>query len=134
MTTKTRRLALALVAGFVLIGAVLWLRPASAAAHPAGRTHGRTLRVRVWEPSGVAPTVNVNVPVVVISAAIRLASMTGVLDRAIVSSCGEVDDGGCPHVRGADLALIWGQITAGAPLQIVDVDDGAGSRVQIRVD
>jgi hypothetical protein len=134
MTTKTRRLALALPAGLVLIAAVLWLRPAPASAHPAGRTHGGTLRVRVWEPGGVAPTVNVNVPVVVVSAAIQFASMTGVLDHAIVSTCGAHDGGACPHFRGADLAAIWGQITAGAPLQIVDVDDGAGGRVQVRID
>lgn len=134
MTTKTRRLALTLLAGVVLIAAVLWLRPAPASAQPAGRTHGRTLRVRVWEPGGVAPTVNVNVPVVVVSAALRLASMTGVLDHALVSSCGELDEGRCPHVRGAELAAIWGQITAAAPLQIVDVDDGAGGRVQVRID
>jgi len=134
MTTKTRRLALALLAGVVLIAAVLWLRPAPASAHPADRKPGGTLRVRVWEPGGVAPTVNVNVPVVVVSAALRFASMTGVLDHAIVSSCGEQDNVGCPHFRGADLAAIWGQIVSGAPLQIVDVDDGAGGRVQVRID
>ena len=90
--------------------------------------------MRVWEPGGVAPTVSVDVPVVVVSVAIRLASASGLLDRAIVSACGEHDDGGCPRIRGRDLAAIWGQITAGAPVQVVDVDDGAGGRVQIRVD
>jgi hypothetical protein len=82
----------------------------------------------------VAPTVNVNVPVVVVSAAVRFASATGLLDRAVVSTCGEHEHRGCPHLRGADLAAIWGQIVSGAPMQVVDIDDGAGSRVQIRVD
>lgn len=136
MTRKSRRLAFALLAGVVLIGAVLWLRPARATAREADgpRPRGGTLRVRVWEPGGVAPTVSVDVPVVLISAAIKFASTTGLLDRAIVSACGEHDDGRCPRIRGKDLAAIWGQITAGAPVQVVDVDDGAGGRVQIRVD
>lgn len=136
MNRKSRRVAFALLAGVVLIGAVLWLRPARATAHEADRSHprGGTLRVRVWEPGGVAPTVSVDVPVVVVSAAIRFASTTGLLDRAIVSACGAHDDGGCPRIRGRDLAAIWGQITAGAPVRVVDVDDGAGGRVQIRID
>jgi len=134
MSSKRRRIVLALLGGIVLMTAVLWLRPAPASAHPAGRARGGTLRVRVWEPGGVAPTVNVNVPLVLVSAVIRFASMTGVLDHAVVSSCGERVSGGCPHFRGADLAAIWAQITAGAPLQIVDVDDGAGGRVQVRID
>jgi hypothetical protein len=125
-----------MLAGVVLIGAALWLRPARATARPAGGSPhgGGTLRVRVWEPGGVAPTVSVDVPVVVVSAAIRFASATGLLDRAMVSTCGRHDDGGCPRLRGKDLASIWGQITAGAPLRVVDVDDGAGGRVQIRID
>jgi hypothetical protein len=136
MTRKTRRVAFAMLAGVVVLGAVFWLRPARATERPAGGSHrgGGTLRVRVWEPGGVAPTVSVDVPVVVVSAAIRLASSTGLLDQAIVSACGEHDDGVCPRFRGADLAAIWGQITAGAPVQVVDVDDGAGSRVQVRID
>jgi hypothetical protein len=136
MTGKRRRLAWAMLAGIGLLAAALCLRPARASEHPAGGSHARsgTLRVRVWEPGGVAPTVNVNVPVVLVSAAIRLASMTGVLDRVLVSACGDHDHGGCPRIRGKDLAAIWGQITAGAPVQVVDVDDGAGGRVQIRID
>jgi hypothetical protein len=136
MTRKSRRVAFAMLAGVVLFGAVLWLRPARATAHPAGGSHraGGTLRVRVWERGGVAPTVSVDVPVVLVSAAIRFASASGLLDRAMVSACGEHDGGGCPRIRGKDLAAIWGQITAGAPVQVVDVDDGAGGRVQIRID
>jgi hypothetical protein len=135
MTGKTRGVAFAMLAGVVLFGAILWLRPARATAGPTGGSHtGGTLRVRVWEPGGVAPTVSVDVPVVLVSAAIRFASSTGLLDRAMVSACGGIDDRACPHIRGTDLAAIWGQITAGAPVQVVDVDDGAGGRVQIRID
>ena len=136
MTRKTRRVAFAMLAGAVLFGALLWARPARAATDPAVGSHpaGRTLRVRVWEPGGVAPTVSVDVPVVLVTVAIRFASATGLLDRAIVSACGAHDDGRCPRIRGTDLAAIWGQITAGAPVRVVDVDDGAGGRVQIRID
>jgi hypothetical protein len=135
MTRPRTLVAIAVLAGVVLVGAVLFLRTARAGERPTGApTIGRTLRVRVWQPGGVAPTVNVNVPVVVVSAAVRFASVTGLLDRAVVSACGEHEAEACPHFRGKDIAAMWGQITSGAPVKVVDVDDGAGGRVEIRID
>jgi hypothetical protein len=135
MSRTGRFVAIAVLSGIVLVGAALWLRPARAAGRPgAGSTTGRTLQVRVWEPGGVAPSVSVDVPVVLVTAVLRIASTAGILDRSLVSACDDVDQGACPRIRGADLAAIWGQIAAAGPLRIVDVDDGAGSRVQIRID
>ncbi|HYV85640.1 MAG TPA: hypothetical protein VFB49_07010 [Patescibacteria group bacterium] len=135
MNRAGRVVAIAALAGIVLVAAIFCLRPARAGARPAGHSAtGGTLRVRVWEPGGVTPTVSVNVPVVVVSAAIRLAAATGVLDRAMTSACDNLPDPSCPRLRGADIVAIWGQIASGRPVSMVDVDDGAGGRVEIKID
>src|SRR5262245_16773698 len=132
---RRNRLIAAAVAFALLAGAVVWIRPASAAEQPTpARTSRRTLKVRVWERGGVAPTVTVDVPVVLVTVAIRLASATGLLDRALVSSCGEEERRSCVHLRGADLAALWSQITSAGPVRLVDVDGGDGSRVEVRID
>lgn len=110
--------------------------PSDASAAP--RPFIRKLRVRVWEPGAVAPNVSVNVPTFLITVLVRTASVTGILDRALdeIRVHGEARGGAaCPlRLRGRQVDALWSALTGNGPASLVEVRDGDGGRVEIRVD
>ena len=140
--TATKRFIPALVFAFALPAAPLpamapELAPGPAAEPaPAPRPFVRQLRVRVWEPGAVAPNVSVNVPTFLVTAIVRTASMTGLLDRALDEARRHDDADSCPGIRlrGREIDALWSALTGSGPASLVEVNDGAGGRVVIRVD
>lgn len=140
--TATKRLIPVLVFAFALPTAPL---PAAAPdtapglaaeSSPAPRPFIRHLRVRVWEPGAVAPNVSVNVPTFLVTAVIKTASITGLLDRALDEARRHDDADSRPgiHLRGREIDALWSALTGSGPASLVEVSDGAGGRVVIRVD
>lgn len=118
-------------------GAPATVAPSSAAA-AAPRPFIRKLRVRVWEPGAVAPNVSVNVPTLLITVLVKTASVTGILDRALdeIRVHGDAQGGAaCPlRLRGHQVDALWSALTGSGPASLVEVRDGDGGRVEIRVD
>jgi hypothetical protein len=135
MTDRRRLVTIALAAGAVLVATVLWIRPARGSEKPAcGHVFTHTLKVRVWEPGGVAPSVSVNVPVVLVSTVLKVASIGGFLDRALEKASRDGGDPAPVRLKSAQIEALWSQISHAGPVQLVAVDDGAGSRVEVRID
>ena len=135
MTHRGRMLILSTAAAGVLLTGALWARSPGAGERQApAPARGHTLKVRVWEPGAVAPTVSVNVPVVLVTVAMRAVSILGILDHHLKTTTAVDNDGPPIHLRAADLVAVWSGIVRAGPSQLVSVDDGAGGRVEIRID
>jgi len=104
----------------------------------APRPFIRRLHVRVWEPGAVAPNVSVNVPTILITAVVRTASVTGLFDRALDAIKRHANQDGadaCPlKLRGRQIDALWSALAGNGPASLVEVNDGNGGRVEIRVD
>jgi hypothetical protein len=149
MTTSKRFIpalvfAVALPAAPIPVGVAA--APVSGAGAPAvmtapadaPRPFVRRLHVRVWEPGAIAPNVSVDVPTILITALVKTASVTGLLDRALdaVKTHGNLDGAdACPlKLRGRQIDALWSALAGNGPASLVEVNDGAGGRVEIRVD
>jgi hypothetical protein len=136
----TARWRIAVAIGLIAAVAATALWAASGPDDPTPpRPFVRRLHVRVWDAGAVAPSVSVKVPVVLVTAVLKVASITGVLDRSIGHARCEARPA-CPPVtesvvlRGRDVVALWTAITEAGPATLVSVEDGDGGRVQIRVD
>jgi hypothetical protein len=139
MSFETRR-AMTIAFLIALPLTVLWLRSGRAEARPgppaAVVASGHRLKIRVWERSGTAPTVVVNVPTALVSAAVTLASRSGALDWAIASAAASAESADCPalRIRGAQLATLWRQLASAGPAELVQVHGSNGDRVEIKIE
>jgi hypothetical protein len=147
--TTSKRFIPALVFAFALPtapipGSIADGAPPATAGLPAAAAPGearpfiRKLHVRVWQPGAVAPNVSVNVPTCLITVLVRTASVTGLLDRALDSArakAAEHGAGSCPlRLQGRQIDALWSALTGNGPAALVEVNDGAGGRVEIGVD
>jgi hypothetical protein len=133
MMRRGRTVAVAVAATLLLaaggsVARCVWAGDAPAAVRP----RARTLKVRVWEPGAVAPTVSVNVPVVLVTVAVRVVSLCGLLDHHLHGTI--ASEGSPVRLRAADIVAAWDGLVRAGPAQIVSVDDGGGERVEIRLD
>jgi hypothetical protein len=120
-------------------GVILWAAPGLVGAAPS-HPQAHRLHVRVWESGAVAPSVSVNIPLTLVTATLELASMTGILDRTLemarrhaAEDCGAAA-GVRVSLRGRDIVALWTAMASAGPADLVSVEDGAGGRVQIRID
>lgn len=109
-----------------------------AAATPvAPRPFIRKIHVKVWEAGSVAPNVSVHVPTFLVSTAVKVMSVTGLFDRAIEEARRHTDAADCPRgirLNGRQIDALWSALVNSGPVSLVEVDDGAGGRVEIRAD
>jgi hypothetical protein len=101
---------------------------------PAGAREtqkGRWLKIRVYEKQATTPTVLVNLPMGVVSAAVKIFARSG----AHASIDGDIEGG--PHGRlkfdAKELDEILQELEAMAPGQVLEVDDD-GERVSIWIE
>ena len=140
--TTMKRFIPALVLAFALPAAPIPLAagttPAAAAAVEAPRPFIRKVHVLVWERGSVAPNVSVHVPTFLVTTLVRTASLTGLLDRALDRAAVEAGRHGaseCPlRLHGRQIDALWSALANHGPAALVEVDDGDGGRVEIRVD
>ena len=141
MSFNTRR-ALTIAFLVALPIAVVWLRSGTAAATPVASpaqhtaASGRRLKIRVWEGPDASPSVVVNVPTALVSAAVILMSRSGFLDGAIASAAAHAHSADCPavRIRGAQIETLWRQIAAAGPTELVHVEGADGDRVEIKIE
>jgi len=139
MTARSRSFIAIGLATAVLGTALLWAAPASlntVLPHPAAHR----IHVRVWEAGAVAPSVAVNVPLVLVTATLRIASVSGLLDRSLdcarkKAMAGSDPDDSLPvNMRGRDIVALWTALVGSGPADLVNIDDGEGGQVSIRID
>ena len=139
MTARSRTIVAIGLVTAVVGTALLWAAPASVDA-VQHRPLVRNIHVRVWETGAVAPSVAVNIPVVLVTVTLKMASMSGLLDRTLNHARTEAGTHGCPDavvpidLKGRDVVALWTALVDSGPADLVNVDDGHGGRVHIRVD
>jgi len=139
MTARSRNIIAIGFATAIVGTALLWAAPAPVDTAPP-RPLVRRVHVRVWETGAVAPSVSVNIPVVLVTATLKVASISGLLDRSLhcareqaMADAGQ--DVAVPfELKGRDIVALWTALVDSGPADLVSVDDGQGSRVQIRID
>lgn len=139
MTARSRTIVAIGLVTAVLGTALLWAAPVSVGAEQP-RPFVRRVHVRVWDAGAVAPSVAVNIPVILVTATLKVASMSGLLDRTLDRARTEIKAKTGPDgairldMRGRDVVALWTALVDSGPADIVSVDDGRGGRVQIRID
>jgi hypothetical protein len=138
MTSRARTIVALGLATAITGGVLLWAAPP--AGSPPPRPLVRRLHVRVWEAGAVAPSVSVNIPVTLVTVALKVTAMTGILDRTLEMA----REHGREHcvsdmpvrvgLKGHEIVALWTAMTGSGPADLVSVEDGHGGRVQIRVD
>jgi hypothetical protein len=124
----------------VVAGALAGLLVLSVAAAPAfarEQQKGRWLKIRVYGRGSSTPTVLVNLPMTLVSAAARILARSGAAHAALTSSVGESAGGGKTKVQFKDHELdveeFLREIESLEPGQILEVQD-EDERVSIRVE
>jgi len=139
MTARSRSLIAIGLATAVVGTALVWAAPGAAGTAPP-RPLVRRIHVRVWDAGAVAPSVSVNIPVTLVTATLKVASMAGILDRSIERARDEALAGAGPYeavrfeLKGRDIVALWTAIARSGPADLVSIEDGQGGRVQIRID
>jgi len=139
MTARLRTVIAIALATSIVGTALLWAAPARVDPAPP-RPPVRRIHVRVWDAGAVAPSVSVNIPVVLVTATLKVASYCGILDRSLDRAREETmadtaPDGAVPFdLNGRDVVALWMALVGSGPADLVSVDDGRGGRVQIRID
>jgi len=138
MTTRVRTLVTLGLVTALTGSVILWAAPGLVGAAPS-RPQAHRIHVRVWESGSVAPSVSVNVPLVLVTTTLKLASMTGVLDRTLEMAREHAESCDAAravriNLKGRDIVALWTAMASAGPADLVLVEDGRGGRVQIRID
>jgi hypothetical protein len=116
MTRKLKGVALAALAGILALS----MTADPAAARDTGK--GRWLKIRVYEHGATTPTVLVNLPMSLVTAAMKIAART---DATVnLDSPAEGGEKTRLRIRDFDLEALVKEIDAMEPGQIVEVQDG----------
>jgi hypothetical protein len=101
---------------------------------PAGAKEpqkGRWLKIRVYEKSATTPTVLVNLPMGVVSAAVKILARSGA--HATIDGTVEVGAHGGVRLQAKELDEILQELEAMEPGQIIEVDED-GQKVSIWIE
>lgn len=130
MRYSVKRLAIPLVAGFVLLVAGMSLTYTADEKDTGG---AKLLKIRVYENNSETPNVLVNVPVKLASAFFRIAASSGWLNAGL-NMCDDDDRHG-HHLKitGEQIEELWSEIEKMQPGRIVEIQDG-GDRVEISIE